>query len=150
LEVRARKQFAQIIRGKATEPERMAAVIQFLESHPDLITPYPSSAESAILAQKLFEELAKSDDPGAVHMVLKSGHITPAFSRKHFPEMLTYAQGLTGESAVSNGPLVERLYESNDKRVIPLLEKWQPYARTEGQKSYFESALRDLRKPDKN
>jgi hypothetical protein len=83
-------------------------------------------------------------------MVLKSGHITPAFAKEHYQEMLAYAQGLTPEEAVSNPPLVERLYESGNKAALPLFEKWLPAVKDRYVRSYYEDAIRDFRKPNQN
>jgi len=146
IEVRAKKKLQQIVAGRQTEQERTAAIVNFLDAHPDLMKPHPSSAEQAAVEGVLFDVLAKSDDPKAVPLLLKSGKITPTLAKKQMREMLDYANGLTAEEAASNPALIERLYESGDSSVIPLFEKWAPAAKSRGEKSYFESTLRELRK----
>jgi hypothetical protein len=144
-EVRARKQLQQIVNGKQIEQERAAAIIKYLEDHKDLVAPYPTPVEKAVLARMLFEELANSEDSKAVRLVLKSGHFTPAFAKKHFKDMLAYAQELTGEQGLANSPLVEALAGSGDKTIIPVFEKWLPEASDGRTKAYLESKLKALR-----
>jgi hypothetical protein len=146
-ELWVRRQFADIVGQAQGIPERTAAIITFLHKRPDLMEPIPSSATNAFLADRLFQELAKSDDTNAVRLIFESGHITRSYATNHFQQMLVYARSLTPEQGVSNPPLVERLSESGDPAVIPILEQWMPHAKTDGQKDYFKSALRDLRNP---
>lgn len=150
VEVRTRKQMRKIVAGKETEAERTEAIINYLQKNPELIRVYVTNAESYSLKHMLCAELEKSGKPEAAQVLLKSGYITPSFGQKHFQEMLEYARELPGEEAVSNTVLVERLFESGDKAAIPLLEKWLTYAKTDGQKAYLESAVRELRKTKKN
>lgn len=145
MEMRSRKELRQIVEGKQTEPERISAIIRFLETRPDLATPYPEPREKAVLAQIIFAELAKSDDTNAVRLVLKSGQFTREFAWKHLPEMLAYAEGITSNEGVLNSPLVATLYDSGEKSVIPLFEKWKSAATTDYSRSYFEQAIRRLR-----
>jgi len=150
IEIRAQKQLHAIVAGRLGESDRTKALMVYLRNNSDLVQPYPPAVEKAVLARLLFQELAKSNDTNAVFLVLKSGHITPDFARKHHPAMMQFARGLTVKEAVLNPPLVERLYDSQDPAAIPLFEQWLPHATTEGQKSYFESAIRELRKPKRN
>src|SRR5262249_15798582 len=145
--VRTKKQLSRITAGTTNDRERDAAIMNFLESHPGLLQPNPPP-ESLDLARALCGELAKSDDTNAVRLVLKSGNISPTFPKKHHEEMRDYARSITGEKAVANAALTDRLYESGDSSVVALFEKWAPYAKTRGESSYFESVLRELRKPE--
>jgi hypothetical protein len=145
LEGRAKKQLLQIVDGKQTEQERDTAIIQFLESRPDLVKPYPSPLEKTVLARILFQELIKSDDTNAVRLVLKSGQFRREYATNHYSAMLVYARELTAEQAFGNSPLVEALGRSGDKAVIPIFENWLPEAKDIRTKQYLESKLKSLR-----
>ena len=149
LDVRAKKQLRQIVSGKQTDLDRAKALREFLERNPDLIKPNPTPVDRAILAGILLEELSKSEDTNAIRLVFKSGHIAPAFAKKHLQAMLEYARTLKGEEAVLNTRLIERLLESEDKSVITLFERWAPHATSAYQKSYIQTGIRELQKAGK-
>ena len=145
-ELRARKQLESIVLEERSEQERTAAIIAFLNGRADLAQPYPTPLEKAVLASMLFGELTNSTSSNAVGLVLRSGQFRTEYAQKHFQEMLELAQRLTPDEAVANPKLVAALFESGNKAVILLLEKWLPAVRDRGQKSYFESAIRKLKR----
>lgn len=143
-QVRAKKQIEQVIHDARSDAERTKALIEFLQKRPEIMKPSLTNIDDAVLGAMVLDEVAKSDSPQAVHAVLQSGHIPVAFAKKHFNEMLAYAGSLSSAEAVSNPGLVQRLCDSGDTNVIPLLRKWLPASKSEDQKAYLESAIRDL------
>jgi hypothetical protein len=143
--VRAKKLHQEIISGKESETERTKAIVEYLENHPELTKIY--DGHDFDIRRLLYTELGKSDDTNAIRLVLKAGEITTAFAKKHFKEMLDYAQGLTPEEAFKNPPLLDWLSRAHSPEVIPLFEKLLPNAKTSDQRSFLETALRIARNP---
>jgi hypothetical protein len=125
LQVQANQIRRDLLTGKDDTAAKLTAIRQFLQQHPDLLSPETRPLDKFFLVRTLVGEAMESSGANAMDLAVKSGFVSMGgYAKKYSSQLVEYARRIGLKESFAAPYLLDRIKETGDSGFAPLLDDW--------------------------